>query len=183
MVLFMCLIITWSVDISSGLLDCRRCHLNCRANESRMQFFRCALLWETLKLSCWRECSMKDDPSHFSHDMELLQPAKRTNTKVYGKFYYLFCFNLPGKKCIFSTHIPIPNDAQRGDFTVEANQSQDMKYSDSGLRIKWVLLLSEWFFLIWQSRKSLRSDSCKFCSPHCSRYKFLNWSTRKVAGV
>ena len=60
----------WSVDISSGLLECRRCHLNCRTNESRMQFFRCALLWETLKLSCWRECSMKDDPSHFSHDIE-----------------------------------------------------------------------------------------------------------------
>ena len=70
---------------------------------------------------------MKDDLSHFSHDVHL---QKRTNIKVYGKFYYLFCFNLPGKKCIYPTHISIPNDAQLGDFT-GANQNHDIKYSES----------------------------------------------------
>ena len=122
-----------------------------------MQFFRCALLRETLKLSCWRECSMKDDPWHFSHDMEPLQPAKRTNIKVNGKFYYLFCFNLPGKKCIYPTHISIPNDAQLSDFT-GANQNHDIKYSESNLKHKlWSNGVHfcrswKWFFQIWQPR-------------------------------
>ena len=136
------------MDISSGLLECRRCHLNCRTNESRMQFFRCALLRETLKLSCWRECSMKDDPSHFSHDMEPVQLQKKTNIKVYGKFYYLFCFNLPGKKCILPTHISIPNDAQLGDFS-GANRSQDIKYSESELKPRWWTMPWKWKVLFF----------------------------------
>ena len=91
----------WSVDISSGLLECRRCHLNCRTNESRMQFFRCALLWETLKLSCWRECSMKDDPSHFSHDIEPVQLQKRLISKFTGNFITCFVSIYPAKSAFF----------------------------------------------------------------------------------
>ena len=106
--------------------------------------------------------------------------AKKTNIKVYGKFYYLFCFNLPGKKCILPTHISILNDAQLGDFS-GANQSQDIKYSESEL-------ISpgggpchgsgSFYFL--QKLRVISPDLTtiddlalvKFCSPHCSGCKF-----------
>lgn len=149
-----------------------------------MQFFRCALLWETLKLSCLRECSMKDDPWHFSHNIEPLQPTKRTNIKVYGKFYYLFCFNLPSKKCIYPTHISISNDAQRSG----ENQNQDMKYSE------WFLSPNYWgcevFFkelgVIYPDLTTMKYwwSLVKFYPPHCSGdISFPNWGTRKEPGV
>ena len=71
------------------------------SSQSRMQFFRCALLRETLKLSCWRECSMKDDPSHFSHDIEPVQLQKRLISKFTGNFITCFVSIYPAKSASF----------------------------------------------------------------------------------